>query len=195
MRRVSIAFVFVVTAAIISVFYHLTQQADINYYQGHRMFLAGKYRPAIPFFQTALEEDPGKKEAILELGYSYLWTGSPKKAIPLLLVSSKNYPKDKKIMCGLADAYSWNKKYDEAIAILRNKLLVSDDILIKKKLAEVYLWSGRNDLAEIILESILRRNPGDTDALYMLGKALYYSGESRKASEILEKLLKEMNNG
>jgi len=42
--------------------YHFTQQADINYYQGHRFFLKGQYEKAIPFYETAIEEGSNRIE-------------------------------------------------------------------------------------------------------------------------------------
>ena len=51
-------------AALTTLTYHLTQQADMNYYQGHRLFLKGDFRQAIPFFQETLEIDPKKTGAM-----------------------------------------------------------------------------------------------------------------------------------
>ena len=194
MRKALIIFVLIVLAALISAAYHFTQQPNINYYQGHRLFVEGQYRLAAPFFEKTLELSPYREEATLELGYSYLWTGNPQKAIPLLFKSVKNYSKDDKILLALSDAYSWNKQYDKAITILRGKILETGDVLLKKKLAELYLWSGDPETARNILEPVLKRYPNDPDALYLMGKALYYSGDGLKASEVLEKLLEGMND-
>ena len=193
MRKTGIILVFVAVAVLVSVTYHLTQQEKIHYHQGHRFFVEGRYPPAIPFFEKTLEISPDNKEAILELGYSYLWTGGPEQSIPLLLKSVENYPNDEKVLLGLADAYSWSGQYDEAIVILRQKILESGDIMLKKKLAEIYLWNGKFVDAQNILTPILKRDPEDADALFLMGKALYYSGDSLKASEALEKLLEGMN--
>ncbi|HPN72777.1 MAG TPA: tetratricopeptide repeat protein [Candidatus Omnitrophota bacterium] len=193
MRRVIAVLALAAAAFIISLLYHSTQKPSINFYQGHRLFLSGKYLQAAPFLEKSLELSPGNKEAELELGYSYLWTGRPGEAIPFLLKAEADFPNDKKITCALADAYSWNRQYDEAVAILREKLLETGNITVKKKLAELYLWSGKYDKAENILGPILERDPRDMDALFMMGKALYYSGNSLEASSVLERMLKESN--
>jgi len=47
--------------------YHNTQQADINYYRGHKLFEKGEYDKAIKFYQKLLAEHPGLKDILYYL--------------------------------------------------------------------------------------------------------------------------------
>ena len=174
--------------------YHLTQQADINYYQGHRLFLKGKYEKAIPFYTRAIEEGSGRTKTYKELAYCYLWTGKSDKSIQLFLDIAAKNPDDLKLMGSLAEAHSWNRNFDEAIKIYKDIVLRTDSPWAKEKLAEVYVWAGQPEKAKIILEPLTERDPGNYDLKLLWGKVLYYTGESEKASKVFEELLKEEND-
>ncbi len=171
--------------------YHLTQQANINYYQGHRFFLEGEYEKAIPYYKNALKIDPAKADALRELAYSYMWTDKPERSVKLFRESIAIDPSDQKIKTSLAEAFSWQKKYKEAIDLYKEIIVDTDDLGVKKALAEVYIWSGQPEKAKSLLENVLKKYPGDYKARLLWGKALLYSGESEKAAEIFKQLLKE----
>ena len=61
--------------------FHATQQASINYYKGHDLFVQGDYEAAASYFARAVALDPEYKEALTELAYSLLWTGRSEESI------------------------------------------------------------------------------------------------------------------
>jgi tetratricopeptide (TPR) repeat protein len=189
MRKFFVVTALLVIAALTSITYHVTQRASINYHIGRGFFIAGQYREAIPFFETALEEDPSSKKAARDLGRSYLWTQSPEKAAPLLQEASDNDPGNVSLLEDLADAYTWSGEHDAAIGVLREKLRFEGDFSTQKKLAAIYLWSKRYGEAETLLRTMASRYPEDRDILLLLGRTLYYSGNSKEASKVLERLM------
>ncbi|MFA6636691.1 MAG: tetratricopeptide repeat protein [Candidatus Omnitrophota bacterium] len=193
MRKFLIVIAFLVVAVLTSVTYHITQRSSINYHIGRGFFTAGQYRKAIPFFATALEEDPSSKKAARDLGLSYLWTEAPEKAAPLLQETVDKDPENASLLEDLADAYAWSGEHDAAIGVLREKLRFESDFSSEKKLAEMYLWSKRYGEAETLLRAMASRYPEDKDVLLLLGRALYYSGNSKEASKVLEKLLEVLD--
>ena len=192
-RNITIIFIITLLTFLTAFTYHLTQQADINYYQGHRLFLKGNYEQAIPFYVRAVEEGSARMETYKELAYCYLWTGNSEKSIQLFNDIAAQRPDDFKIKGSLAEAYSWNRNYTEAIKIFKEIVLKTNSPWAKEKLAEVYLWNGQPKEAKMILESLVKRNPDNYNLKLLWGKSLYYTGESQKASEVFEGLLKEEN--
>jgi len=173
--------------------YHLTQQAEINYYQGHRLFLKGSYEQAIPFYVKSVEEGSTQRETYRELAYCYLWTGKSEKSIQLFKDVTAESPDDYKLRGSLAEAYSWNRNYTEAIEIFKDIVLKTDSTWAKEKLAEVYLWDGQPDKVKIIVEPLIENGTENNNIKLLWGKALYYTGESEKASKVFEELLEEEN--
>ena len=192
-QKLFIAIVAVIIAITTVSVYHFTQQININYYQGQRLFLKGNYLQAIPFYVKSIEEGSDKRKTYQELAYCYLWTGNSEKAIELFRDISKKNPSDYSIKESLAEAYSWNKKYDEAIKIFKEIINKTDSSWIKGKLAEVYLWDDQPQEAKTILYPLVKKEPDNYKLKLLWGKALYYTGESEKASKIFEELLKEEN--
>ncbi|MFC1479933.1 tetratricopeptide repeat protein [Candidatus Omnitrophota bacterium] len=192
-RKIIITFVIILVTLSTAFTYHFTQQADINYYQGHRLFLKGKYEKAIPFYAKAIEEGSDGRDTYKELGYCYLWTGKSEKSIQLFEDVAAKKPDDYKIKDSLAEAYSWNRNYAEAIKIFKEIVIRTNSPGAKEKLAEVYLWNGQPEEAKMILESLVIKYPDNYKLQLLWGKALYYTGESEKASRVFEELLKEEN--
>ena len=174
-----------------SLAYHITQQADINYFQGYRFFLKGQYEKAIPFYEQAVKQGARSNEVYKELAYSYLWTGRSRDSIQLFKDLFLKEAGNPDMAYSLAQAYAWNKQYDKSIDLLRGLVRISGSEMARKKLAEVYLWSGRPEQARVVLEPMVQRYPEDTDIALMWGKSLYYTGESEKASKVFEEILKE----
>jgi len=183
--------VLIVISALTTLAYHSTQQADINYFQGHRLFLKGNYVQAVPHYKAALEIDPLKISASKELAYSYLWTGRPEKAIKLFRDIVSRDPSNRKPQESLAEAFSWQKNYKEAILLYKKLISEEDDIDVKYKLAEVYMWDKQTKKAKELVEDILEEDPENSKTQMLWGKLLLYTGKPEKASKIFEQLLKE----
>jgi len=181
----------IVLAAGTTVAYHLTQQDDINYYKGHRLFVRGQYRQAIPFFQKAIMIDPRRLDAVTDLAYAYQWTGANAKAIECFTRILAAAPNDHKIRFSLAQSYAWQKQYDSAIALYKEVIAATDDIDAKEHLAYVYLWTKRYDLAKAAAEEILRKDPENISAKLIVAKGLSYTGQAPKAIALYEEILQE----
>jgi tetratricopeptide (TPR) repeat protein len=92
-------------------------------------------------------------------------------------------------MFSLASAYSWSGDYAKSIPILKQIVENTGSLQAKIQLAEVYIWNAETEKALPILEDILKQSPEHTKAKMLWAKALYYTGESEEASEVLEGLL------
>jgi tetratricopeptide (TPR) repeat protein len=189
-RKAPILILILLTVAVlVTVFYHKTQQADINYHQAHKFFQYGNYEKAIPYYEASLKADPNKVYSLQELAYSYLWTGTPEKSIDLFKQIIRQKPNDYDVMLFLASAYAWTGDYEKAIPILINVISKTGGLQAKIKLAEVYIWNAEPEKAAPILEDILKQSPEHTKAKMLWAKSLYYTGESEEAAEVLERLL------
>ena len=67
----------------------------------------------------------------------------------------------------------------------------TNDLEIKFQLANVYLWDSQPKQAVAVLEKMVQEYPDNETIQMLLGTALYYSGESEKASHIFENILLE----
>ena len=65
------------------------------------------------------------------------------------------------------------------------------DISSGKELAICYLGTGEPEKALALLRPILARRPGDKDIRLLMGKGLYYSGDSAQAVKMLEGVIDE----
>ncbi|MCF7893374.1 MAG: tetratricopeptide repeat protein, partial [Candidatus Omnitrophica bacterium] len=133
----------VIIAAATSFLYHYTQQAKINYHQGHRLFLKGNYSKAIPYYKNSLKVDPRQLKVKKELAYSYFWTDNPKKAIPLFQDISKKNPKNQELKLYLAEAYSRTGSRNKALSIMDKIEVKSKQPDVKMALAEIYIWNSQ----------------------------------------------------
>lgn len=175
--------------------YQNTQQADINYYEGHRYFEKTRYDKAILFYKKTLAIDPERIDALTDLAYSYQWTRDFEAAIKTFQKALSFKPNDIKLKIALAQTYSWIKKYDEAIELYKEIIEKSDDADSKKGLAEVYIWDKKFNKAKEILKPVLKNNPEDMQAKLLLAKALQYSGDVKKAIKLYQEILKQQKEG
>lgn len=172
--------------------YHATQQADIQYFRGHDLFVRGKYGEAIPFFEKAVSRKSKPAEAMTKLAYAYLWTGRTKEALGVfenLLVLD---PRSARTQKAMAAAYSWDKQYGKAAELYLQVLETGGkDTDATKKLAEVYLWDQQYEKAEKILAAFLQEYPRDVRAKFLYAKSLQYSGKTMEAAAVYRELLNE----
>ncbi|MBU1127641.1 MAG: tetratricopeptide repeat protein, partial [Candidatus Omnitrophica bacterium] len=184
--------IFAVTLGLVAfittaIFYN-TQQADINYYQGHRLFEKGAYDKAIKFYEQALKIKPSYVDALEDLAYCYQWTKRYEKAIEVFQKALLSKPQDNDLKISLAETYSWMKKYKKAIPLYEEVIRVAGAIDTKRQLAEVYIWDNQFKEAREILAEILKIAPQDRKAKLLLAKAMQYSGQAEQAIEIYKEL-------
>ena len=183
--------ILILASGITTLFYQNTQQANINYHRGHRLFEKGKYDKAIKFYKRSLTINPSGLDALKEIAYSYQRTGRYEKAIEAFEEVLSRNPQDNKIKKSLAETLSWQKEYKKAVALYEEIVKAEDDVETRRQLAEVYIWDGQLEKARNILEIIRRDNPEDTKASLLLAKAMHYSGKAAEAGKIYEELLGE----
>ena len=190
--RVPLFIIILISASIgTTLVYHHTQQADINYYRGHRYFEKGEYHKAIKFYEKTLTITPSRLDALKDLAYSYQRTARLEKAIDCFQKVLSFTPQADKIKKSLAQTYSWNKEYEKAISLYKEVINTGDDIEAERQLAEAYIWNSQYNKAKHILEVILRKNPDDSKAKLLFAKALHYSGEVERAVTFYKELLQE----
>lgn len=191
-------FVLLVVVFAVTGLYHLTQQADINYYQANKLFKSGDFQKAIPYYQASLAADPDRMDAARELAYSYLWTDKSEKSIELFKKVIASNPNEYEIILSLANAYAYTGTYNKAISLLEEHIGKKGGIKERVQLAQIYLWDNQPKKAITVLEEALRQDPKDKRAKILQAKALYYAGKSDEAAGILDQLLalddKELNN-
>jgi len=171
--------------------YQNTQQADINYYQGRRLFEEGKYDKAAEFYEQALKIKPSYADALKDLAYCYQWTNRYEKAIEVFQKAFLFSPQDNGLKISLAETYSWIKEYKKAIPLYKEVIAVAASLDTKMRLAEVYIWNNQFEEAKEILIEILKITPQDKKAKLLLARAMQYSGQAKQAIEIYKELLNE----
>jgi tetratricopeptide (TPR) repeat protein len=187
-RTIFFASILIIISLLVTLFYHETQKASINYYLGRKYFEKGVYDKAIFFYQNALAMDPGLIDALIDLAYSYQWVGDKKKAIELF-EKALTFRQDNDLRAALAQSYAWAGEYKKAISVYEGLEGTMGSVKIKKELAQVYIWDGQYDKAKNILTQLLVKHPADREAKLLLAKALQYSGESKMAVDMYEELL------
>ncbi|MFO8053322.1 MAG: tetratricopeptide repeat protein [Candidatus Omnitrophota bacterium] len=190
-KIINISFSLIIIAALTSFFYHYTQQAEINYYQGHRFFLKGNYDLAIPYYQRSLEIEPSQPKAARELAYSYLWAKDAREALPLFKKLSDNNPEDNQLKLALAEAHTQLDNHKKVISIIKDLSGEAGKENLKMRLAKAYLWDQQFNKAENIINQVLSENPDSLRAKFLLAKIFQYNQKSEKAAKILENLVGE----
>lgn len=189
---------FIITLALISIVttlvYQKTQQADINYYQGRRLFEKGEYNKAIKFYEKALAIAPSRLDALEDLAYSYQRTARLEKAIDCFQKILSLQPEAYKIKTSLAQTYSWNKEYDRAIKIYEELLKLkqedkSQEYQIKELLSEAYKINKNYERARGLYKEVLKKNRGNIKARVALADILSWLKEYDDSISEYEKAL------
>lgn len=191
MKLFFIIVILLATAIATTLLYHQTQQADINYYQGHRYFEAGEYDKAMKFCEKALAINPSHKGALRDFAYSCQWIGDFKRAVGAFNQLLSMEPDDYKIMMALAETLAWNKEYKQSIAVCKEIINSTGNIKAQILLSRVYIWNKQFDKAKEVLREVLSKAPDDSQAKLLYAKALHFSGEAKKAIRIYKELLEE----
>ncbi len=187
---------FIATCALIAFIttgvYYVSQQSDIQYYKGHKFFREGDYPHAIQIHEKNLGENPSRLDVMRELAHSYQWSKNYTKAIEIFRRILRAAPKDFKTKEALAETLSWDKEFPEAIRLYREVLAENDNTQTRINLAEAYLWSEDYKSSESLLRDVLKNDPKNTRAKFILGKTMQYAGRPEEAVVLFQDLL---NNG
>lgn len=190
-RSIFFILILVAIATLTTFVYHKTQQSDINYYKGRKLFSRGQYQKAAAFYRKSLSISPERQDALTDLAYCYQRSDNFKDAIENFKKVLFIDPENTDIKIVLAETYSWNGESKKAIKLYEEILATNNDVDVKMRLAEVCIWDGNTDSAKEILEGVLNEHPGHAKARFLLAKAMHYSGEAEKAVVVYEELLEE----
>jgi tetratricopeptide (TPR) repeat protein len=179
----------IITAAATSFLYHYTQQAKINYYQAHRLFLKNNYDSAIPYYKRSLQIDRSQPEALQELAYAYLWAQKARKALPIFEKLSNQYPKNRQFKLGLVEASTQLESHKKTIILIKDLIDQEPSLDLKMRLAKAYLWNRQLEESKRMIKEILKEKPEDVKAKLFLAKIFYYNQNSKEAVKILESLI------
>ncbi|MDD5565635.1 MAG: tetratricopeptide repeat protein [Candidatus Omnitrophica bacterium] len=179
----------VLTASGTTIVYQKTQQDDVNYYQGHRLFTVGQYTEAVRFYKKALSANPRHFNSIKELGLCYQWTGRPIQAISAFRRALAITPQNSQVKLALAETLSWQKEYSEAISLYQDVIGHTGGFEARQKLAQTYLWAGRPEESIQVLTRLRTHQPKDIKTKILLAEAFMYSNRTEEAIKIIEELL------
>jgi tetratricopeptide (TPR) repeat protein len=192
MKKITILLLtLIIIAAATSFFYHHTQQAQINYYQAHRLFLKNNYNLAIPYYQKSLRIDPSQPKAQRELAYSYLWTKKAQQTLPLFEKLSNQDPENNQFKLGLVEAYTQLGNHKKTIALLKDLISEDGNQDLKIRLATAYFWQKQFDKAKAVIDAVLQESPDNASAKLLLARIYYSDQQSERAVKILKDLIKE----
>ena len=193
---------FIISLVLISIVttlvYQNTQQADINYYRGHKVFEKGEYDKAIKFYEKALIIDLLHLDALKELAHSYQWTGRHEKAIALYekVIEIEDDIGTKRELAAL---YVWNNQPEKAKDFLETILKDNPhDSEAKLLLAKIMHYSGRAQEAIKIYEELLREEEKEGDKVEeqkeieeLLSEAYMISKDYESAIGVYREILKK----
>ncbi|NQT22506.1 MAG: tetratricopeptide repeat protein [Candidatus Omnitrophica bacterium] len=182
----------IVIAVSTTLIYHKTQQADINYYEGHRYFEKGEYDEAIEHYKNTILVKTSYFDALRDLAYAYQWTDQHDKAIEFFKQALVIKPNNVKLQIALGETYAWTDQYEKSIDIFQSVLNKTNDIEVAKKVAEVYIWNKQYDIAESVIRDVLKKNPKDSDAELLLARVLQYTGRTKQSIMLYKKILKQI---
>jgi len=189
MKYSLLTLIIVLTVTVTTIVYHKTQQADIDYFKGHRYLENRDYQKAIYFLDKAITIAPTNIKALTDLAYSYQRFNQLKKSIEVFEKIVLLAPNDYSIKASLAQTLAWDKNYQKAISLYVEVISATDDIDSKRELAEIYIWNKEYQKAKDILNEIITNDPHDYKAKLIYAQALQNSGQPNKAIQIYEELL------
>lgn len=188
MVRIVVIIVLAITSVVTTFVYHITQRADIEYYQARRYFEKGEYSEAILLYEKSLSVNPSHTRALKDIGYSFQWTGRYDEAIAVFRKLLSIKPGDDKIKMALADTLAWQKKYPEAAAIFKGIMDKTCDPQAVLGLAEIYQWDGEFEKSKELLKMLPQSMVNDPRARLLYARALLYTGDPGAATQIIEAL-------
>jgi cellulose synthase operon protein C len=123
---------------------------------------ANRKNEALVFLKSIVAKSPENANALVQLGSIQLSEGETDKAVGSFSAAVKAQPRDPVGYQALADLYQRQKKYDDAIGIIRKGLVeLPDSVALQMTLAGVLDRKGDFEAAISQYESILDTQPGN----------------------------------
>lgn len=165
------------------------KSAEMALIVGQRLRRLGQLDPAIAFLERALQLDPGRPVALIELGKAYLaQPGGATKALAVLKDAAARAPRDPGIAVQLGDAYQGVGEVEQArVEWQRALTLAPDDVEAHLELARYWSAKGDGAKAQADYTAVARRAEGDAlaEAACALGKLALERGDASAAAEFL----------
>ncbi len=164
-----------------------------------RMLLAstalrgGQYDLAIAEYRQVLDQNPKSAAASLRLGDAYLRKGAINDAIAMLRKAQQLAPKDPAPSMLLADTLTANGRAAEAVPEYRHLLeLHPNDAALQNSLAFAISETGGNlDEAQRLVQTALRKFPGEPDFGDTLGSIYLKRGMKDSALQVFQSLTRQ----
>lgn len=129
------------------------------------------YAAQIDKYKAELEADPYNKESTLKLAEYYAYMKEYDTAMDILKRYLQMRPEDQDVSFRLAQYAQWNKDYALAKEILDGLLYLNPNKTDYQLLrAQIAVWSNEDlDRAQTLLESVIRKDPQNIQALITMG--------------------------
>ena len=116
-----------------------------------------RYDEAIKNYREIIEVDRMNVDAYISLATQYSWKGEATKALEIFKRAESIAPGNIQVLYALGDNYYWVGKTYESIQQFKRIISIDEkEIEAYKKLAKIYISTGRNDSAKEIMENAAR---------------------------------------
>jgi tetratricopeptide (TPR) repeat protein len=154
---------------------------------GKSMLLAGELQRAIAMLTRAVAKGPPDNEADFILGRAYITSGDFAKAIDVFNRLVKYQPDCVRFYALLGAAYRSSGRIMEALKILeQSNAAAPGTVVLQVNLAQTYFDLGWYDKAELLLTSVLQKNPDVPDLYVDLGVLCWFTGKHKEAGEYFD---------
>src|SRR5436190_10715982 len=159
---------------------------------GATYYKKGDPLPAIPYFKSAIDQDPQDLESVQLLGLAYFQTGRPAEAIPLLKrVSSLYRAGNVNSSYALGLAYIQTHNYPEARKAFAQMYGVPDDSAAAYLFfARMLLRQGYDPVAEENARKAMSLDPKLPLGHFLLGEFYLYKSDLENAEKEFEQEIK-----
>ncbi len=162
------------------------------------VFNKGKYKEAVKFFKSLLEEDSKNPILYFYIGFSYKKIGNIDSAIENFKKSIEIKPDFSFSLKELGTIYAKKGDFKKAMEFYKKAIDAGGgdaDTLYNYGVCAINL--GENSVAKLAMEKVIKIDPNYSDAYYQLGLIYLGVGDMKKAKEMLERFIElepESNN-
>src|SRR5690554_3451693 len=174
----------------------VSPQNGYGYFEhGRCLFATGEYDQALKSLEKANSLNPNDRTILEWLGDLYMRKQVYSKASDAYQKSYNNSNKDLKLLLKTAKAFEFDSKVTDALKLLKeNQKSFSDNPQIQKAIGLLELVNGDLEAAYTILESYLKSNPYDGDALWNMGSIYSRNSQPDQAIEMYSRALPLLEN-
>jgi tetratricopeptide (TPR) repeat protein len=147
----------------------------------------GLYAEAIESYRKALAVNPSLRGVQTNLAIAYFQSGDFAKAAEWLRKLLAVSPADRRVAQLLAISEEQLGNYAEALALFE-RLLPSEEPSVLIGAAHAYLETGRPGKADLLLEQLVKSQPGSPQVLLLTGLSAYKREDFDRASSTLKQL-------